>query len=81
MAFPGWLAVIEHTAAATIVTVVPVTMQTGNVVEARLTGRPELVAEIVNGVAPKETLPSALKVIAWVAWLIVKLRITGAAAA
>ena len=61
---PAWLAVIEQEPPATIVTVLPATVQTEVVVEAKLTGRPELaVALTVNGAAPKLTLPSAPKVI------------------
>ena len=42
---------IEHVPTVAIVTVVPDTVQTGIVVEAKLTGRPELaLAEIASGV-------------------------------
>ena len=39
---PDWLAVMVHVPAVTSVTVVPLTVQTGVVVEAKLTVRPEL---------------------------------------
>ena len=64
VAFPGWLAVIEHAPPATIVTVVPDTVQTAVVVEANITVSPEVdVALIVNGVTPKVTLLRGLNVI------------------
>ena len=47
------MAVIEQVPAATIITVDPDTVHTAGVVEAKLTGRPELaVAMSVNGAAP-----------------------------
>ena len=53
MEFPAWLAVIEHVPTPTIVTVVPDTIQTPVVDEAKPTERPELaVALIVNGAVP-----------------------------
>jgi hypothetical protein len=56
LAFPLWEAVIEQVPVATMVTVVPATVQTAGVVDKKLTGRPELaVAVSVNGVAPKLT--------------------------
>jgi len=63
------------------VTVAPDTVQTAGVVEAKLTGSPELaVAEIVNGATPNATLLSEGNAIVWVAWLTVKLFVNGAAA-
>jgi hypothetical protein len=53
VAFPAWLAVIEHVPAAISVTVLPATVHTEGVFEAKLTASPELaVAAIVNGGAP-----------------------------
>ena len=61
---PGWIAVMEQVPPATIVTVVPVTVQTDVVVELKLTVKPELaVALIVNGAVPAGTFDSVLKVI------------------
>jgi hypothetical protein len=42
VALPAWLAVIEQEPPATIVTVLPETVQTGVVVETKLTASPEL---------------------------------------
>ena len=82
MALPAWLAVIEHMPRAAIVTVLPETVQTDVVVEAKLTAKPELaVAPIVKGAMPKATLLSAPNVIVCAAGLTVNPRITGAAAA
>ena len=52
MLLPAWLAAMVQVPGATIVTVVPVTVQTVPVLELKLTGRPELaVAAIENGAA------------------------------
>ena len=64
-----------------MVTVFPETVQTGVVVEAKLTDRTELaVALTMNGDAPKVTLLKAENVMVWDAWLTVKLWFTGVAA-
>ena len=82
MALPGWLAVIEQEPPATIVTVLPETVQTEVVVEAKLTARPELaVALTVNGAAPYVTSLSAPNAMVCAAGFTVKLRATGVAAA
>src|ERR1039458_1956308 len=82
VAFPAWFAVIEQEPAATIVTVLPATVQTAGVADPKLTARPELaVAPTVNGAAPKLTLPSAPNVIVCGVGLTVKLRVTCSAAA
>ena len=53
---PGWLAVMEHVPAARTVTVVPTTVQTGCVFEAKETGSPEeAVAANWNGEVPTVT--------------------------
>ena len=57
-----------HVPAPTRVTVLPLTVQTPVVVEAKLTGSPDdAVADTVNGAAPNVLLPSLAKVIFWVA--------------
>jgi hypothetical protein len=64
LALPAWLAVMEHDPAATIVTVLPATVQTAVVVEVKLTGRPELAVALTgNGAAPNVTLFRTPKVI------------------
>ena len=64
MAFPAWVAVIEHVPAATIVTTPPETAQTAVVVEDKVTVRPEsTVAVTAKGETPKFTVLSALNVI------------------
>ena len=66
----------------TSVTLAPETVQTDVVVEAKVTGRPEdALALTVNGVGLKERFESVPKLIVWLAWLTVKLRATGVAAA
>jgi len=66
----------------TSVTLAPETVQTLVVVEAKLTARPEeAVALTVNGVALKERFESVPKLIVWLAFDTVKLRLTGVAAA
>jgi hypothetical protein len=68
-ALPAWLAAIEHVPTATIVTVLPDTVQTDAVVEVKLTGKPELaVAVMANGATPSVTLPNAANVIACASW-------------
>ena len=63
-------------------TVLPATVQTDVVVEAKLTASPELaVAVTVNGDTPYVTLLSAPKVMVCDAEFTVKLRVTGTAAA
>jgi hypothetical protein len=58
LALPAWLAVIEQLPTATSVIVFPATVQTAGVVDAKLTGSPELaVAVSVMGVALKPVLP------------------------
>jgi hypothetical protein len=64
----------------TSVTLVPETVQTAVVVEAKLTGRPEdALALTVNGVGLKERFESAPKVIVWLAGTTWKLWFTGVA--
>ena len=66
----------------TSVTLAPEIVHTDMVVEAKITGRPEdALALTVNGVGLKERFESAPKLIVWLAWLTVKLRATGVAAA
>jgi hypothetical protein len=74
--------VIEQAPSAAIVTVLPATVQTAVVLEAKLTAKPELaVALIVNGETPYVTLLSVPKVIVCDAEFTVKLCVTGVAAA
>ena len=78
---PAWLAVMEQEPAARMVTVVPETVQTEVVVEAKATVRlEEAVAPMVKGDTPKVTLLSAPNVMVCVAGLTVKLWVTGVAA-
>ena len=70
-----------HTPGATSVTVVPDTVQTNVVVEAKLTGRPEdAVAVSVKGALPSTKFESAPKVIVWDSAITWKLWLTGVAA-
>ena len=55
MLLPAWVAWMVQAPAAISVTVAPETVQTGAVVEAKLTARPEeAVALTVNGAEPKD---------------------------
>ena len=76
------MAVTEHVPTATSVTVAPEIVQTPVVVDAKLTGRPELaVALIANGGVPKGWLENAPKVMVWLPIVTLKLWLTGEAAA
>jgi hypothetical protein len=82
LASPAWLAVIEHPPPATIVTVLPVTVQTCVVLETKLTASPELaVAAMLNGDTPYVTSLNAPNATVCDAELTVKLCATGVAAA
>jgi hypothetical protein len=82
LALPGWVAWMVQAPAATSVTVTPDTVQTGVVVEAKATARPEeAVALTVNGAEPYARLESAPKVMVWLACVTWKLWFTGVAAA
>jgi hypothetical protein len=71
-----------HVPTVTIVTLVPETVQMAVVVEAKLTGRPDdAVALTVNAVGLYARLASVANVMVWLAFDIVKLRLTGVAAA
>ena len=81
MVFPAWLAVIEQVPAVTIVTIEPDTVQTGVVVEAKLTVSPEeAVAVSAKGAAPKVTPEGAAKVMVCEPGVTVKPCVTGTAA-
>jgi hypothetical protein len=68
---------MEHVPTAMTVTVAPEAVQTVRVVEAKLTGSPELAEALtVKGAIPRFTLLSGLNVIVCEAWDTVKLRIT-----
>ena len=73
---------MEQVPAETNVTVVPFTVQTGVVVEAKLTVSPELaVALSVKGALPNAIASGCVKVIVWVPCVTLKLFVTGVAAA
>ena len=79
---PAWLAWIEHWPTATSVTVVPDTVQTGVVVDAKLTVKPdEAVALTVKAAVPSAWLDSDPNVIVWLPAVTWKLSVTGVAAA
>ena len=82
---PAWLAVTEQLPALTKVTVVPLTVQTLGVVEAKATARPEVdVADKAAGTWPQVALPGAVKVMVCAvkgAAATVKVWLTAAAAA
>jgi hypothetical protein len=66
VAFPAWLAITEHLPTPPTVIVLPETVQTAGVVDAKLTAKPELAeAPITNGGVPEATLPSGPNVIVW----------------
>jgi len=72
---------MEQVPPDTIVTVLPATVQTPGVVDAKPTGSPELaVAEIANGVAPNTTLLKGPKVMVCATVATMKLCVTGDAA-
>jgi hypothetical protein len=72
---------MEHVPIATIVTVATDTVQTGVVLDVKLTASPELaVAEMANGAVPKATLPSDPKAIVWVASVTANVCVAGVAA-
>jgi hypothetical protein len=57
--------VTEHVPGAAIITVLPATVQTEGVVEAKLTGNPEVaVALRLNGAAPSDWLSNGPKAMA-----------------
>jgi hypothetical protein len=77
---PACEAVSVHVPGATSVTVVPETVQTDAVVEAKLTASPEdAAATAVNG-GPSILSAGAGKLMVWLACKTVKLWLTGAAA-
>ena len=82
MLLPAWLASMMQVPAATSVSVVPLAEQVLGVVEAKLTGRPELeLATNAAGALPSVWLPGEAKVMVCAAAEIVKTRDTVAAAA
>ena len=73
---------MEQVPTETSVTVVPLTVQIGVVVEAKLTVKPELaVAASVTEPLPKTTEVGCVNVIVWLACVTLKLCVTGAAVA
>ena len=82
MAFPGCVAVMVHEPGVSNVIWKPLTVQTGRVLDVRVTVRPEFdVAVAVTGVWSIVLLPGLVNVIDWLTLLTVKARVTGAAAA
>src|SRR5271154_400988 len=82
VALPACVAWMVHVPAAASVTVSPATVQTADVVEAKLTERPEdAVALSVNGAVPSPSLESAPKLMVWPSDVTWKLWLTGVAAA
>jgi hypothetical protein len=78
---PPCVAWMVQVPTATSVTVVPDTVQTDEVVEAKLTANPELaVALTAKGAAPNAWLDSAPNVIVWLPAVTAKLSLTGVAA-
>ena len=79
---PPWEAVIEQVPMVWRVTVVPATVQTGRVVEAKLTARPEeAVAPMVNGGSLRALPASGPKVMVWLPMPTAKPWVTGGAGA
>jgi len=82
MVLPPCLAWTVQRPVATSVTVVPETVQTGGVVEVKLTVSPEVaVALTVNGAEPKGRFGSAPKTTVWLSCVTRKLWLTGTAVA
>ncbi len=64
------------------VTFTPATVQTADVVDEKLTGRPDVeVAASANGAVPNAFFGSALKAMVWLPWVTLKLWMTEGAAA
>lgn len=76
VAFPAWLAVTVQEPAATKVNVVPLTVHTLGVLEAKVTARPELADALSAAVVPAVWLPSGTKVTVCVVRETVKVRLT-----
>jgi hypothetical protein len=82
LVLPPCVAWMVHVPTATNVTVPPDTVQTDEVVEAKLTAKPELaVALTAKGAVPNAWLDSAPNVIVWLPAVTAKLSLTGVAAA
>jgi hypothetical protein len=76
--FPACAARMVQVPAALIVTVLPLTVHTVVVVDAKVTASPEeAVAFTVNGATPKVELATAPNVIVWLAFAIVKIWLIG----
>ena len=79
---PAWLALMLQLPTATSVSVLPLTVQTLGVVEAKLTARPELaLATSAGGVVPSVWLPGEAKLMVCAAAPTLKLRVTAVAGA
>ena len=82
MAFPAWLATSVQVPAATSVKVLPLTVQTPGVLDAKLTASAEVeLATSAAGVVPSVWLPGDTKVMLCAPAPTVKLFVTGVAAA
>ena len=80
--FPAWLALMLQVPTATSVSVLPLTVQTLGVVDAKLTAKPELaVATSAGGVVPSVWLPGEVKLMLCAAAPTLKLRVTAVAGA
>jgi hypothetical protein len=85
LVLPGWVAWIVHVPALNKVTIAPdiapATVQTGSVVDAKLTGRLEdAVAVSFIGAIPNAWFDTAPKVMIWLSCVTLKLWLTGVAA-
>ena len=79
---PAWLAVMEQVPAATRVAEAPATVHTAVVVEAKLTGSPDVaLAVMVTGPEPAAELPRGPNEIVCVPAVTLKVCVTGRAAA
>ncbi len=82
LALPAWSAAIVHVPDAGTETVLPVTVQTAGVSELNVTARPLVaVALTVNGATGRFTSARAANVIVCAAFAMLKLCVTGVAAA
>lgn len=81
LALPAWVAVMVQPPVDTSVSVVPLTVQTASVDEAKVTGNPALeLATRAGGEVPNVWLPGELKVMVWAAGATLKVCVTGVAA-
>ena len=80
--FPVCAAWMAHEPALTRVTFAPDTVQTAELVDEKLMGRPDVaVAATTNGADPNTLFGSALKAMVWLPWVTLKLWLTEGAVA